>query len=314
MPEDYVYSDRDMSKKPVGPEAYNNKWISSAWGRHGNKQLVEGVTFNPRPRVARALELAAIEPGMNVLDIACGRGEIPALACQRGAFAIGIDFSSTALDVAKTVKQNISTYDDLGIMELVRADACKLPFKDNSFDRITILDIIEHLIPNQLENMFREVRRLLTPTGYAVIHTLPNRWVYDITYPLLQKLYPRLPAEPRGPFDSQIHVNEQDLPSLHRMLNRCQLRHRLWLEQHMAAQARWNVANDQYGDNRDKIYPLLSGIAGRLLELISVTPLKLIFSNDIFGIAWKDRRPQGIVTRLAITEKLACLLPASDKD
>ena len=54
-------------------------------------------------------------------------------------------------------------------------------------------------MPTQLEAMFREVHRLLKPDGYAVLHTLPNRWVYNITFPLLspttsQFPHPLLPA------------------------------------------------------------------------------------------------------------------------
>jgi len=59
----------------------------------------------------------------------------------------------------------------------------------------------------------------------------------------------------------------------------------------MPAQARWNRRNDVYGDNRDRIYPLLTGMAGRFLEIASLTPLKLLLANDIYGLAWKDLAP-----------------------
>ncbi|MGH8603783.1 MAG: hypothetical protein ACREXR_13720, partial [Gammaproteobacteria bacterium] len=175
------------------------------------------------------------------------------------------------------------------------------------FDRVTMLDIIEHLYPPQLENMFSEVRRILSPDGFAVIHTLPNRWVYEVTYPLASRLYRKVPADPRGPFEKQIHVNEQDLPRLHTMLEWAGLRHRLWLEQHMPAQARWNAGGDQYRDNRDTVYPLLGGVVGRALEALSLTPLKLLLCNDIFGVLWKEGKPPPAVGRLplALTERLA---------
>lgn len=298
-----------MTRKPVGAEAYDEKWINSAWGEKSNEALLNKNIDHPRPRIRRALELADIKADQAVLDIACGRGEVPALAAERGAFAVGIDFSRASLDFAEKIKNSRCPRFGDGLMELVQADACQLPFASASFDRITMLDIIEHLLPIQLESMFYEVGRLLKPGGFAVIHTLPNRWVYDITFPLIHKLWRGMPADPRGPIDRAIHVNEQDLPALHRSLKKCGLEHRLWLEQYMPAQARWNQLNDQFGDNRDQVYPFLSGIAGKALELISLSPAKLLVCNDIFGFFWKGSKPVNLKLPLGISEWLAMRLP-----
>ncbi len=295
------------NKDPVTSNAYNERWLASAWGAKANDRLLTGEDLRPRPRLQRALELADLKPGQTLLDIACGRGELPAIASELGVCAVGIDFSASALDFAQKLKEKRRARVPAGgAMELVRADACRLPFASNSFDRVTLLDIIEHLVPAQLETMLQEVRRLLKPDGYAVLHTLPNRWVYNVTFPVLHRLYPRFAADPRSDFEKEIHVNEQDLPTLHRMMKKCGFIHRLWLEQHMPAQARWNRRNDQYGDQRDHLYPMLAGRIGTLLEWISVTPLKLLVSNDIFGIARKESAPQQVKLPLALTERAIC--------
>lgn len=293
-----------MKHKPVSADAYDETWLKQAWGSKANEALLREID-HPRPRVARALELAALEPGQTLLDIACGRGEVPALAAQCGAIAIGIDFSHTSLAYAAKVKATQKKIIPPGRMELVQADACSLPFADASFDRITMLDIVEHLIPEQLDAMLLEVRRLLKPDGYAVIHTLPNRWVYDITFPILHKLMPRIPSDPRGPIDRNIHVNEQDVPGLHCSLAKSGLNHRIWLEQHIPAQARWNRMEDHYGDNRDSFYPILTGLLGRLLEIIAFTPAKLFLCNDIFALAWAGSLPPKTKHKRGLTEKLA---------
>ncbi len=300
-----------MSKKPVGPDAYNRAWIESAWGNQQHADVLSGPAISPRPRVARAMELAAIGTGQNVLDIACGRGEVVAIASKMGACAIGLDFSPTVLEIAAELKsERASERTTGGHMELVRADACILPFADNSFDRITMLDIIEHLLPAQLDAMLQEVHRTLKPDGFAVIHTLPNRWVYDVTYPLMRRLMRTLPANPRSDIEKQVHVNEQDLPSLHQTLKKNALGHRLWLEQHMPAQARWTVATNQFGDNRDAIYPALAGTLGRALDYLSMTPLKLLLCNDIFGLLWKGARPNAARLKFSPLAQIACWLPA----
>ncbi len=299
-------------KNPVGHELYDEHWLSSAWGSHANDKLLTAEKISPRPRLKRAFELATLKPGHVLLDIACGRGEMPALAAEQGVSAVGLDFSQASLKFAHQLRQaQRPHWPASASMDLVRADACHLPFQSETFDRVTLLDIIEHLVPSQLESLINEVRRVLKPNGYAVLHTLPNRWVYDITFPILHRLYPKFRTDPRGPVEKEIHVNEQDLPRLHHLLKRCGLRHHLWLEQHMAAQARWNMASDKYGDQRDQLYPMLAGRMGTILEWLSLTPARLLLANDIFGLAWKSDTAPAVKLPLALTERLTCsLFPA----
>ena len=74
------------------------------------------------------------------------------------------------------------------------------------------------------------VRAACWPRGLCgEFSTLPNRWVYDITMPLLHRLWRKIPRDPRGPIDREIHVNEQALPQLHRALNHSGLNHHLLL-------------------------------------------------------------------------------------
>jgi 2-polyprenyl-6-hydroxyphenyl methylase/3-demethylubiquinone-9 3-methyltransferase len=298
----------EQEPKGVAPQLYGEQWLASAWGEEANEALLGPGPIRPRPRVARALELAGIGPGLRVLDIACGRGEVPSLVAQAGGYGVGLDYSAAALGFAGRVRSAHPPRGEQAAMELVCADACRLPFADDSFDRVTLLDIVEHLWPAQLDALLGELRRVLRPGGYAVLHTLPNRWVYRITYPVLHRLVPRIPRDPRGPHERRIHVNEQDLPRLHRSLARARLGHRLWLEQHIPAQARWNAGRDRYQDTRDRVYPLLAGRWGRALELASRTPLKLVLCNDIFGVLWKGPRPPLPGIPLALSERLVCAL------
>ena len=161
-----------------------------------------------------------------------------------------------------------------------------------------MLDIVEHLVPAQLQSMFSEVKRILRPGGFAVVHTLPNRWVYEIGYRFARVFLHHLPEEPRNPDEKQIHVNEQDIVKLHRMLNSVGLSHRLWLEQHIPAQARWHAGQAIYDDQRDQVYPMMARWPGRLLEGLSTTPLRLVLCNDIFAILWKDKKPPTEIGRL----------------
>jgi ubiquinone/menaquinone biosynthesis C-methylase UbiE len=278
------------TQQPVPKEDYSREWISSAWGAKGNQDLLSGARFTPRPRVQRALDLCLLSPGLQVVDIACGRGEVPMLIAEAGGHGIGLDYSADALEFALQVREaHRSGVADR--MPLLQGDATALPLADASVDRVTMLDIIEHLHPPQLEAMLRETLRVLRPGGYAVLHTLPNRWVYDVTYPLLHRVRKSIPRNPRGPFDSKVHVNEQTLPELATMLDGIGCDYRIWLEQHLPAQARWNAGVDRYNDTRDAVYPMLAGFTGRVLEWLSLTPLKLLLCNDIYGVFWHPDAP-----------------------
>ncbi|MGH8600636.1 MAG: class I SAM-dependent methyltransferase, partial [Burkholderiales bacterium] len=206
-----------MRADPVDRSVYDDDWIASAWSDAANAALLRDGELIPRPRVARAMELLRLGPGMHLLDIACGRGEVPALASRAGAEAVGIDYSDASIAFAAKVRHLLREA-RMPDFSLIQGDACALPFDDESFDRVSMLDIVEHLVPQQLELMFREVRRILRPDGFAIVHTLPNRWMYEIGYRLARWFWRQLPSDPRNTYEKRIHVNEQDIVGLHRML------------------------------------------------------------------------------------------------
>ena len=168
------------------------------------------------------------------------------------------------------------------------ADATALPFGDSTFDRVTMLDVVEHLYPAQLGETLREVKRVLKRGGYAVIHTVPNRWALAYGYPMLRMARPSLPADPRTIYEHQVHVNEQDVVSLARALRSAGLRSRVWLENLTVEQARWQQRSAAFADVRGASYGFFRHPAIRALARLALrTPLKLIACNDIYAIAWR---------------------------
>jgi ubiquinone/menaquinone biosynthesis C-methylase UbiE len=87
--------------------------------------------------MTRAIVAAAqVQPGMRVLDIACGAGE-PAISIAQllagSGDVVGIDISPSPLKIAA----ERATQRGLPNITFQQADAHELPFPDNSFDRIT---------------------------------------------------------------------------------------------------------------------------------------------------------------------------------
>jgi ubiquinone/menaquinone biosynthesis C-methylase UbiE len=166
------------------------------------------------------LARAGFEPGMRLLDVGAGRGELVRAAVEAGAAeAIGIDYSGDAVEMSR---QTLAASGMGDRARVLTGDARKLEFDDAGFDLVTMVDVVEHLAPDELRQALAEAHRVLRPGGRVFAHTAPNRLVYDVTY-RLQRLWwpPRLrawPAEPRNDYELRMHINEQRLGTLRRAL------------------------------------------------------------------------------------------------
>ncbi len=70
-----------------------------------------------------------IQPGMKVLDVACGSGNLAIVAAQKGADVTGIDIADNLIEAAKKRAA------DKGLnIRFEQGDAEALPYDDNSFD------------------------------------------------------------------------------------------------------------------------------------------------------------------------------------
>jgi SAM-dependent methyltransferase len=77
------------------------------------------------------VERTAIEPGMSVLDVACGTGNATIPAARTGARVAGLDFSPALLAIARE-----RAADAMVDVEWIEGEAEQLPFEDGSFDRV----------------------------------------------------------------------------------------------------------------------------------------------------------------------------------
>jgi ubiquinone/menaquinone biosynthesis C-methylase UbiE len=180
-------------------------------------------------RYAGSLRIAELQRGETVIDLGCGRGELLVAALAAGAGrAIGVEYS---LDGVALARRTLATQGAAERAELVHADIRAVPLPDGDADLVTMLDVVEHLTPTELEQTLREARRLLRPGGRILIHTLPNRLIYDVTYALQRRLPGRRtwPRDPRNDYERAMHVGEQTVGSLGRALRRGGFEHvRAW--------------------------------------------------------------------------------------
>ena len=130
--------------------------------------------------IVRGLEL---ESGDRVLDLGCGNGYYLYLLNKLNSKLelIGVDKDNKALKSAK---------DKVGInIKLVLSDAKKLPFKDNSFDKILASEVIEHI--EDEKKFLVEIYRLLKPKGILILTTcnIDYPFFWDPVNWVLQRIF-----------------------------------------------------------------------------------------------------------------------------
>jgi demethylmenaquinone methyltransferase/2-methoxy-6-polyprenyl-1,4-benzoquinol methylase len=138
----------------------------------------------------RAADLAEIDRGHRVLDVAAGTGDLTielARRVGREGEAVGCDFSPGMLELARRKAPEL---------QFVQGDALDLPFEDDVFDAATVGFGARNF--SDLERGLRELARVVRPGGRVVVldFTTPQRpplstffrlW-FDRAVPLLGRL------------------------------------------------------------------------------------------------------------------------------
>jgi 2-polyprenyl-3-methyl-5-hydroxy-6-metoxy-1,4-benzoquinol methylase len=294
-------------KNKVGAEEYDNTWIREAWGWDTPEEFIRSQGRNLRPRIRYAIKIADLSPGMTVLDIGCGRGEVVLYCARHEIHAVGVDYSKEAISIAQRAKATHNLKQQ-NLIKFICDDIEKIDF-DESFDRIFMLDIIEHLHDWELSKLFRICDRVLKPNGFLVIHTLPNKWLYEITYRRILRLFiPKLPANPRTEKELAIHINEMTLPHLASILGEAGFDSRIWLKDLIVEQAHWHKREER-NDFLGRTYTLLANpFIGSAYKIIAKTPLRLLIVNEMFALAWKIKDYPPYRVPLSLTERFVIKL------
>jgi ubiquinone/menaquinone biosynthesis C-methylase UbiE len=140
----------------VGPETF------------GEDYLYFYETMLSGERTEREVELVwtllDLEPGADVLDVACGHGRIANRLAERGARIAGLDADPFFLAKARAVGSGA---------EYVEGDMRDLPFADASFDAALLwFTSFGYFDDDGNRKVLRELRRILRPDGRAAVEQL----------------------------------------------------------------------------------------------------------------------------------------------
>ena len=120
------------------------------WGAGYHSRLLEIYRF-------------LVSPGLRVLEIGCGEGDL--LAGLRPSRALGIDFSGEML------KRGRQKHPDV---EFIQADAHDLSSIEEQFDVIILSDAVNDLW--DVQAVFQQIRRLCTPSSRVLMNFHSGLW------------------------------------------------------------------------------------------------------------------------------------------
>jgi len=115
------------------------------------------------------------EPTDCVLDVGCGSGVFANQLASYGAEVLAIDGNADAIEYGTETFGNDRLKFRLGLLD-------ELDLPENSFDRATCLEIVEHVFPDQIHALCAQLRRILRPGGSLLV-TTPN---YRGIWPLVE--------------------------------------------------------------------------------------------------------------------------------
>lgn len=107
------------------------------------------------------IKIFSVQPGSQLLDVGCGRGDMMKAFKYLGLSVRGLDIIDYKSDLASGIEVKCANFENE-----------RFPFEDNTFDMIFSKSVIEHL--HNPENFLRESWRVLKPGGRII--TLTPDW------------------------------------------------------------------------------------------------------------------------------------------
>jgi len=115
--------------------------------------------------IAETIKILMLENKLKkILDVGCGTGKMVKFFNDNGFQSLGCDIYDDALKSARKINKKNT---------IIKASATNLPFKNNSFDILTAISVIEHLTSKEVEKFLNETKRVLKPNGSIFLVT-PN--------------------------------------------------------------------------------------------------------------------------------------------
>ncbi len=123
-------------------------------------------------KLAHTLKKLQLKPGMKLLDIGCGWGQLLITAVQTyGVTGHGITLSREQYELSRARIAKLGLEDQITIELVNYQDLAK---RELQFDRIVSVGMYEHVGRRNHRTYFRAVHKLLAGGGLTLLHTITN--------------------------------------------------------------------------------------------------------------------------------------------
>ncbi|MEX2451862.1 MAG: class I SAM-dependent methyltransferase [Rhodospirillales bacterium] len=128
---------------------------------------IEKTLLSDSPFLGTKYDFSQVK-GLRILEIGCGSGVLSCRLAREAAEVTAIDITETAVTLAKrnATGQNVT-------IDILNADAERMPFADNSFDYVFSWGVLHH--SSNMDNALKEVSRVLTPGGHGLVMVYHRR-------------------------------------------------------------------------------------------------------------------------------------------
>jgi ubiquinone/menaquinone biosynthesis C-methylase UbiE len=131
---------------------YNNDDYLSQWASHRMEVVLKSIGEHGLPLTAKAL------------DIGMGSGHLLSELSQRGYEIWGADY---AVNIIRNTAQNFASINTNLMNRFLAADVESLPLKQNTFDLVTCLGVLEYV--SNVKIALQELYRIIRPGGYLFL-------------------------------------------------------------------------------------------------------------------------------------------------
>lgn len=141
----------------------------------------------------------------NILDAACGSGVLTGLLSKENcAFITGIDFNEESIQFCNQQYKRENT-------NYILQNLNDMNFDDKTFNKISFLEILEHLQREAAEKLLINFGKILKPDGYLVLST-PNR---NSLWPFIEYILDFFKLTPAMKGEQHVKLyNQKDLTEL----------------------------------------------------------------------------------------------------
>jgi SAM-dependent methyltransferase len=170
-------------------ESMKNTKIGNVW-KLGDYRSISTMLPSISSHLVNSIN---VQPGEEVLDIACGNGNTAITAGRIGANVTGIDITQELLELAAE-EAKIAQVDGISWRE---GDAQNLPFEDESFD--VVLSTFGHMFAPQPDLVAKEMIRVTKKGGRIGFATWPPELVIGSIFKVNGKYLPKPVNSPPSP-------------------------------------------------------------------------------------------------------------------